>query len=76
MITDVQKNSSTEFYLIHPLDDVQEQKFTGEGLGKMAMTKSVRISLILLRVYLLLMFLLVICHVVDIAKALPHAGSN
>jgi len=33
------------FRVIHPLDDVVEQKCSTEGLGKIKMTRAVRISL-------------------------------
>ena len=41
------QNSYAPEYLraIHPLDDVPEQKCSTEGLGRIAMTSAVRISL-------------------------------
>ena len=56
------------FYsVVHPLDDAPEEKVDTENLGPMAMTASVRISLLSLRAYLVLMMLLVLYHVLDLA---------
>ena len=62
-----------EFLVIHPLDDVQEQKVETKHLGPMQMTPSVRISLLALRVYLVLMMLLVLYHVLDLAGVFGKA---
>jgi hypothetical protein len=56
-----------KFFVIHPLDDVQEQKLDTKQLGPMRMTPAVRISLLTLRGYLVLMTLLVLYHVLDVA---------
>ncbi len=58
------------FLVVHPLDDVPEQKVDTAHLGPMPMTASVRISLMALRAYLVLMMLLVLYHVVDLAGIL------
>jgi hypothetical protein len=55
-----------DFLVIHPLDDVQEQKVETKHLGPMKMTPAVRISLLVLRGYLVLMMLLVLYHVLDL----------
>ena len=60
------------FVVIHPLDDVAEEKVDTENLGPMAMTASVRISLLSLRAYLVLMMLLVFYHVLDLAGLFGH----
>ncbi len=60
------------FVVIHPLDDVPEVKVDTENLGPMAMTTSVRISLLSLRAYLVLMMLLVFYHVLDLAGLFGH----
>jgi len=62
-----------EFLVIHPLDDVQEQKIETKHLGPMKMTPAVRISLLVLRGYLVLMMLLVLFHVLDLAGAFGKA---
>lgn len=56
-----------EFLVIHPLDDVQEQKVETKHLGPMPMTPAVRLSLLTLRGYLVLMMLLVLYHALDLA---------
>ncbi|HTP34860.1 MAG TPA: hypothetical protein VMJ75_21935 [Candidatus Acidoferrales bacterium] len=58
----------TRFVVIHPLDDAPEEKVDIGALGPMPMTTSVRISLLSLRAYLVLMMLLVLYHVLDLAK--------
>ena len=61
-----------EFRVIHPLDDHPEQKCSSDGLGQIAMTPSVRLSLKVLRGYLILMSLMLIYHVLDLAGVLTH----
>jgi hypothetical protein len=56
--------------VIHPLDDVPEQKCSSQGLGPIGMTPAVRISLTLLRGYLLAMSAMLLYHVLDLAGAL------
>ena len=56
-----------EFRVIHPLDDVQEQKLETKGLGPMRITPAMRVSLVALRGYLILMMLLVLYHALDLA---------
>jgi len=41
--------------VIHPLDDAPEQKLFRPELGRIRMTRTVRASLLLLRLYLLAM---------------------
>ena len=65
-ITQVPDN---HFVVVHPLDDVPEEKIDTSALGPMAMTASVKFSLMALRGYLVLMMLLVLYHVMDIAGA-------
>jgi hypothetical protein len=50
-----QQKDRTIFRVVHPLDDVPEQKVDLESLGPMRMTAAVRICLLALRGYLLLM---------------------
>jgi hypothetical protein len=59
--------SKTGFVVIHPLDDVMEQKIATEHLGPMRMTPVVRVSLLILRGYLMLMMVLVLYHMLDLA---------
>lgn len=55
------------FDVIHPLDAAPEQKCTSEGLDHIAMTPVVRISLTVLRGYLVAMTLMLGHHVLDLA---------
>ena len=57
-----------KFLVIHPLDDVTEQKVETVHLGPIRMTPAVRLSLLALRVYLMVMMLLVLYHVLDLAR--------
>ena len=59
--------NAAPFRVVHPLDDVQEAKCSSEGLGRIQMSTAVRVSLRVLRGYLLLMTLLLLYHVCDLA---------
>ena len=59
-----------EFLVVHPLDDVVEQKVETKHLGPMRMTPAVRVSLLALRGYLVLMMLLLLYHVLGLAGLL------
>ncbi|MEI6914579.1 MAG: hypothetical protein WCL39_05550 [Armatimonadota bacterium] len=74
MATMLRKNDKLErcFYVVHPLDDIPEEKFDAENLGPMQMTKSVRWSLIALRAYLIMMGALVGYHTLDLAGLFGH----
>ena len=65
---------ANHFVVVHPLDDVPQDKVDTENLGPMAMTLSVRISLLSLRAYLILMMILVFYHVLDLAGLFGHRG--
>jgi hypothetical protein len=60
------------FVVVHPLDDLPEEKVDTESLGPMAMTATVRISLISLRGYLILMMMLVFYRVLALAGWIGH----
>ena len=60
------------YNVVHPLKDVPEQKCSSEGLGQIPMTQSVRLSLRVLRGYLMLMTVMLLYHVLDLAGALKH----
>ncbi len=60
------------FRVIHPLDDAPEEKCSSEGLGHIAMTPAVRLSLKVLRGYLILMSAMLFYHVLDLAGILRH----
>jgi hypothetical protein len=55
------------FSVIHPLNDMPEQKCSSVGLGRITMTHPVRISLFVLRAYLIAMMLMLGYHVLDLA---------
>ena len=59
---------TNEFLVIHPLDDVREQKVDTQHLGPMRMTRSTRNALFALRVYLAFMTALVLWHVFTLAR--------
>ena len=56
-----------KFLVIHPLDDVEEQKVETKHLGSIRMTPAVSLSLLALSGYLMVMMLLVLYHVLDLA---------
>ena len=67
----MQNSLDTEYFrVIHPLDDALEEKCSSEGLGHIAMTTAVRISLTVLRGYLIVMTLMLGYHVLDLAGVL------
>ena len=70
MMTDTKNDR--RFYIVHPLDDVREEKCNAESLGPMPMTQSVKYSLLALRGYLIVMGLLVLYHVLDLAGIFAH----
>lgn len=58
------------YVVVHPLDDRSERKVDTAKLGPMAMTPSVRLSLLALRGYLILMLCLVGYHCLGLAGLL------
>ena len=64
--------SAQTFEVIHPLHDEPEAKCASEGLGPIAMTPAARISLMVLRGYLLLMSGMLLYHVLDLAGVFRH----
>jgi hypothetical protein len=56
------------FLVIHPLDDIPEQKIDSDHLPPMEITQGVRWSLISLRVYLIFMIALFMYHIIDLAS--------
>jgi len=69
-LTDPLKNDPNDdfFYVVHPLDDLPEEKVKSDHLPPLKMTRSVRWSLFTLRAYLIVMMLLLAYHVVDLAR--------
>jgi hypothetical protein len=66
------RNQNEQFTVIHPLDDVREQKVDLSRLGPMRLTRTVRVSLMALRGYLILMLMLVVYHVLVAAGIVVH----
>jgi hypothetical protein len=60
------------YRVIHPLDDVQEEKCDPKALGQMRLSLSVRLSLLTLRGYLILMALITVYRVVSLALGGAH----
>ena len=58
--------------VIHPLDDIAEEKRSPEGLGEMPMSGSVKLSLYALRGYLVLIGLMVGYRVLTLAGVFGH----
>ena len=55
------------FVVIHPLDDLPETKIDTSSLGPMPMIRTVKLSLLALRAYLLLMCGLVLVQFIRMA---------
>lgn len=67
------KTMNEELYVVvHPLDDVQEEKCSAEGLGLMEMTPTVRRSLTALRVYLIAMTLVLVYRTLTLTPLWQH----
>jgi len=58
--------------VVHPLDDIAEEKRSPEGLGQMHMSSSVKFSLYALRGYLVLIGLMVAYRVLTLAGIFSH----
>ena len=71
MMTTMDTKNTTCYEVIHPLDDVQEQKCSLDGLGQMHMSRSVKLSLYTLRGYLVLMGVLVGYRLIMLAGIHP-----
>ncbi|HEV2135110.1 MAG TPA: hypothetical protein VGR47_12805 [Terracidiphilus sp.] len=69
----MQNSYSAEYFrVVHPLHDEPEAKRESEGLGPIEMTAAVRISLVVLRAYLLAMGGMLFYHVLDLAGVFHH----
>lgn len=58
------------YRVIHPLYDEPEEKRSAEELGQMTMTPAVKLSLLVLRGYLIVMGLLVLYRLLALAGVL------
>ena len=61
-----------QFSVVHPLDDQPEQKCSDENLGPLEMSRSVRISLFVLRAYLIAMLALVVYRLLEVTVFTHH----
>jgi len=71
--TQINNVPDNHFVVVHPLDDVPEQKVDISALGPMPMTATVKYALLALRGYLVLMTLLVLYRVLELTGAFGHA---
>lgn len=55
------------FRVVHPLDDVPEQKLYRDDLGRMRITSGTRAALLMLRLYLVAMVLMVAWRAAEMA---------
>ena len=58
--------------VVHPLDDQPEEKCSDENLGSITMSRSVRVSLFVLRAYLMAMVGLVLYRFLQITVFVRH----
>jgi hypothetical protein len=65
LLTEINEVPENHYLVVHPFDDVPEDKVDTSSLGAMPMTRTVRLSLLGLWGYLVLMMLLVLYHVID-----------
>ena len=76
MVTTVKSNESPVLYVVHPLDDAPEQKCSLDGLGHIHLSKSVKASLITLRVYLILILALALYRLLDLIGLFGHHAAK
>ena len=70
-------NEDGLYEVIHPLyDPVQEVKRRGDNLGRIKIRGSVKASLIILRIYLLAMFLMLGYHLLDLSGVLHNSQKD
>ena len=74
MLTLARNLKSDAIMVVHPLDDLPEEKRDVSALGPMRMTPSVRLSLVALRVYLILMVALVAYHFLGLAQVFERVA--
>jgi hypothetical protein len=76
MVSVTHNTERRTFQVIHPLFDEPEEKRSPEGLGRMAMTRSVILSLFALRGYLIVMALLVGYRLLTFAGVFGHLAHH
>jgi hypothetical protein len=68
----IRTTEAPRYYVIHPLDDLPEEKRSPENLGPMPMSPSARFSLVALRGYLITMGILIAYRVMEMAGVIRH----
>ncbi len=76
MITPINATKQPVLYVVHPLDDAPELKRSPEGLGFIHMSRSVKASLVTLRVYLILIMVLAIYRLLDLIGVFGHHAGH
>ncbi len=66
----IKSNKDQVFYVVHPLDDEPEEKIDVENAGPMEMTRSTRLVLLTLQIYLVIMLALLAFRVLNMAGVL------
>ena len=64
------KKQNDDYIIVHPIFDEPEEKVDVDAAGPMKMTKSVKISLITLRTYLIIMMILSLYRVLVMSNIL------
>ena len=72
VMTETRPTDLRDFQVVHPLDDVAEEKCSPVGLGRMPLSASVKFSLYALQGYLVLIALAVGCRVLTLAGVFGH----
>lgn len=67
-IRDPDRPGASPLVVIHPLDDEPERKLATADIRPIHMSRTVKLSLLALRVYLVLIVLLVVYRVIFLAK--------
>ena len=72
LMRDTRTTDPRDLQVVHPLDDIAEEKCSPAGLGRMPMSASVRFSLCALQGYLVVIGLTVGYRVLTLAGVFGH----
>lgn len=72
MIAVKEPTTIEEFVIVHPLYDVPEEKHSTDLVGKRKLGRGTRVSLILLRAYVIAMGCVLAFHMFHLASASAH----
>ena len=75
-VVKLDERDSYAFRVIHPLYDEPEEKCSTEGLPPIKLPKIGRISLTILRIYLILMFLLLLYRGITMAGSFTQIAGH